>query len=153
MGIQKEACRCPGVWGGNPPDIMLHAEQWFVPERRELINRPGTGKMRLAIVVGHCAYCGGDLSTGVTVPVGLEREKLYHFLYEWCQGFKPYRQERDSLGREAAAAVEREQWYSVEENLSLSNRNAAFLTMFPDPDERSAIEIWLKSLFGKAEKE
>lgn len=128
---------------------MRHGEQWFVPECRELVYRPGPEKKRLAIVVGHCAYCGGDLSAGVTAPNGRDQDKLFNFLCLWFRKFQPYRQKYDRLGRPAATAEEREQWYLHEDMQSTPERKAAFLALFTDGDERQAVELWLESPQGK----
>ena len=122
----------------RPLQPQLHPTGW----KLEYTSLEQHEPQRFLYMTGWCLRCGGqDLQSGISIPDELSGDALLERIYREMVHYRPF-EHRRSDGTYNRSLLGRAAWYMEQDDLTLGEKNAQFLKLFHEEDQR-AVEDWI----------
>lgn len=137
-------CTCPASKSGSFQIATDHYSRNFIPTgwKLEYTSLEQHEPQRFLYMTGWCLRCGGqDLQSGISIPDELSGDALLERIYREMEHYRPF-EHRRSDGTYNRSLLGRAAWYMEQDDLTLGEKNAQFLKLFHEEDQR-AVEDWI----------
>ena len=137
-------CTCPASKSGSFQIATDHYSRNFIPTgwKLEYTSLEQHEPQRFLYMTGWCLRCGGqDLQCGVSIPDELSGDTLLECIYREMEHYRPF-EHRRSDGTYNRSLLGRTAWYMEQDDLTLGEKNAQFIKLFHEEDQR-AVEDWI----------
>ena len=137
-------CTCPASKSGSFQIATDHYSRNFIPTgwKLEYTSLEQHEPQRFLYMTGWCLRCGGqDLQSGISIPDELSGDALLERIYREMEHYRPF-EHRRSDGTYNRSLLGRAGWYMEQDDLTLDEKNAQFLKLFHEEDQR-AVEDWI----------
>lgn len=141
---EHQACTCPASKSESFQIVTDHYGLNFIPTgwRLEYTTLDQYEPQRFLYMTGWCLRCGGrDLQSGVSILGELSGDALLEHVYQEMERYRPFEYRRDD-GTYSSRLPGRAEWYMGQDDLTLGEKNAQFLKLFHEEDQR-AVEDWI----------
>lgn len=141
---EHQACTCPASKSGSFQIATDHYSRNFIPTgwKLEYASLEQHEPQRFLYMTGWCLRCGGqDLQSGISIPDELSGDALLERIYREMEHYRPF-EHRRSDGTYNRSLLGRAAWYMEQDDLTLGEKNAQFLKLFHEEDQR-AVEDWI----------
>ncbi|CUP97469.1 Uncharacterised protein [uncultured Flavonifractor sp.] len=138
-------CTCADTHWDGRATVPEYCSNNFIPTGWELeyesLSQETPGKAVLYLT-GRCLHCGGRAAKiGVLIPGNLTGDALLERIYRQMEHYRPFDTGFQSGAYRSNLSM-RASWYMAQDDLTLGEKNARFLTLFHKEDW-AAVEEWI----------